>query len=373
MDPPRATTDPMADPTSPYYVHPINGPSFVSITQVLIGSNYHSWARSMRRAFGGKMKFDFVDDIIPVPTDTFDPSFHAWTRCNMLVHSWIMRSVSDSIGQSIVFMENAIDVWNDLRERFAQGDLVRISELQQEIYSLKQNNRTVTNFFLNSRFFGKNLKYFNVVKSQILFLDPLPTLNKFFSMVIQHERQTTPIPAPVDEESKVLINTADQRKPPFKKYRQKVCTFYGKLGHTVDTCYRKHGVPPHLQRNSNSNAHNASTENPDNLSPDTPCDPNTQPLPQLTTEQYQTLISLLQNSNVNKQPSASNQVRTFHSAANTVQFTNSHCLIHEPQLLKMIGSAEYIEGLYHRNLSNMKLANAIGVPTANAICRYREN
>jgi hypothetical protein len=33
-------------------------------------------------------------------------------------------------------MENAVDVWNDLKERFAQGDLVRVSEIQQEIYAL---------------------------------------------------------------------------------------------------------------------------------------------------------------------------------------------------------------------------------------------
>ncbi|MCI92324.1 flavonol sulfotransferase-like protein, partial [Trifolium medium] len=44
-------------------------------------------------------------------------------------------------------MENAIDVWNDLKERFSQADLVRIAELQQEIHALKQDSRTVTEFY----------------------------------------------------------------------------------------------------------------------------------------------------------------------------------------------------------------------------------
>ncbi|MCI84553.1 flavonol sulfotransferase-like protein, partial [Trifolium medium] len=44
-------------------------------------------------------------------------------------------------------MENAIDVWNDLKERFSQGDLIRIAELQQEIYYLRQDPRSVTEFF----------------------------------------------------------------------------------------------------------------------------------------------------------------------------------------------------------------------------------
>jgi hypothetical protein len=49
--------------------------------------------RSMRRALGGKIKYDFVDGSIQVPTDPFDPSIRAWTCCNMFVHSWIMNSM----------------------------------------------------------------------------------------------------------------------------------------------------------------------------------------------------------------------------------------------------------------------------------------
>jgi hypothetical protein len=92
----------------------------------------------MRRALGAKLKFDFLDGTIPMPADSFDPSFRAWNRCNMLIHSWIMNSVDPAIAQSIVFMENASDVWLDLKERFSRGDLVRVSELQQEIYALTQ-------------------------------------------------------------------------------------------------------------------------------------------------------------------------------------------------------------------------------------------
>jgi hypothetical protein len=249
----------------------------------------------MRRALGGKMKYDFVDGSIPVPTDQFDPSFRAWTRCNMLVHSWIMNSVTESIGQSIVFIENAIDVWNDLKERFSLGDLVRVSELQQEIYALKQEHRTVTEFFSDLKILWEelelympiptctchvscsceamrtarsnhNLLYvirfltglneeFSVVKSQILQLDPLPSLNKIFSMVIQHECQIVP-PVSVNDDSKVLVI--------------------------------QYGVPPHLQKkSSNYAAHNVNAE-------------NSAP-PALTHEQYNTLVSLLQAFSIGKQ------------------------------------------------------------------------
>jgi hypothetical protein len=101
----------------------------------------------MKRALGAKMKLDFIDGTLPVLVDAFDPSFRAWNRCNQLVSSWILNSVSESIAQSVVFLKNAIDIWNDLRERFSQGDLIRISELQQEIYSLRQDHRSVSEFY----------------------------------------------------------------------------------------------------------------------------------------------------------------------------------------------------------------------------------
>lgn len=91
-----------------------------TVTPLLTHSNYHIWARSMRRALGSKNKYKFVDGSIEVP-NIADPSYIAWERCNLLVHSWVMNSVSDSIAQSIVFLENAIVVWRDLKDRFSQG------------------------------------------------------------------------------------------------------------------------------------------------------------------------------------------------------------------------------------------------------------
>ncbi|CAJ2633614.1 unnamed protein product [Trifolium pratense] len=138
--------DPSNNPGDVYYVHPSDGPTTVVVKPVLNHSNYQAWARSMKRALGGKNKLDFVDGTIEVPGE-FEPNFKAWNRCNMLIHSWIMNSVDESIAQSIVFLDNAIDVWNELKERFSQGDYIRISELQCEIYSMKQDSRSVSEFF----------------------------------------------------------------------------------------------------------------------------------------------------------------------------------------------------------------------------------
>lgn len=55
-------------------------------------------------------------------------------------------------------MKNAIDVWNDLEEHFAQEALVCILELQQEIYALKQDNRSVTELFTHLKILWEKLE-----------------------------------------------------------------------------------------------------------------------------------------------------------------------------------------------------------------------
>jgi hypothetical protein len=97
----------------PYYVHPSENSSTVTVTPQLTGENYHSWSMKMRRALAMKNKFKFVDGSIPIPEED-DLLYAAWERCNNLVHTWIINSISPSIAQSVVFIENAVDMWNDL-------------------------------------------------------------------------------------------------------------------------------------------------------------------------------------------------------------------------------------------------------------------
>jgi len=64
-----------------------------------------------------KNKSKFIDGLIEIPKED-DLNFPAWERCNNLVHSWIVNSTTPLVAESIVFNENAIDVWNDLKDRY---------------------------------------------------------------------------------------------------------------------------------------------------------------------------------------------------------------------------------------------------------------
>ncbi|KAF1894180.1 hypothetical protein Lal_00004102 [Lupinus albus] len=87
-----------------------------------------------------KNKLQFIDGSLP-KLDKTEPLFLAWDRCNTLVLSWINHSIDQAIIQSVLWYESVVQVWEDLKERYYQGDVYCISDLQEQIYGAKQGNR----------------------------------------------------------------------------------------------------------------------------------------------------------------------------------------------------------------------------------------
>lgn len=167
---------------------------------------------------------------------------------------------------------------------------------------------------------------FAAVKSQILLMDPLPTMNKIFSMVIQHERQLQ-LPIPHDE-AQTLINVADSKRFGARnnafKHGVRICTFCGKTNHTVENCFKKHGVPPHMQKQFQTSANNVATDGNNDGSSSHSFDIQSDNSP-MTQGQFSALMDLLQKSSLgqsSRHASSSNQVIVGHpSTGNTY-----HCM-----------------------------------------------
>jgi hypothetical protein len=95
------------------------------------------------------------------------------------------------------------------------------------------------------------------VASQFLFMEPMPLINKVFSMVKQQERKMQyEISPSVNDESGILVSTIDGSKLYGRgkgdgsqgRDNSRVYTYNGKVGNTTETCYKKNGHPPHLGR-----------------------------------------------------------------------------------------------------------------------------
>nr|KYP43110.1 Retrovirus-related Pol polyprotein from transposon TNT 1-94 [Cajanus cajan] len=221
----------------------------------------------MLLVLGTKNKLAFVDGSLARPV-TAGVDQTAWDRCNKLVISWIVQSLDTSLIPSVIWMPTASQIWNDLKKRYYQGDAFRISELLEEIYSLKQGNMSITHYFttlqglwqeldhfcpipsctcFTTRFLkGLNEQYSNV-RSQVMLMDPLPSVQKVFSMILQQEREFHGT-----NDNQVLAVTSNNERNNYKgsktfkrnkDYNTKVCSHCGRIGHLVDSCYKKHGPP----------------------------------------------------------------------------------------------------------------------------------
>jgi hypothetical protein len=109
---------------------------------------------------------------------------------------------------------------------------------------------------------------FSAVRAQILLMDPLPSINKVFSLIIQEEKQREICVNPISHDTSSAMMTKSflpkhsttthhepavymskpsprpkSFKQPYKKDRP-MCSHCGVAGHTVEKCYRVHGFPP---------------------------------------------------------------------------------------------------------------------------------
>lgn len=75
----------------------------------------------MTIALSVKNKFSFVDGSIVRPKGNTEP-LNSWIRNNNIVISWILNFVSKEISASVLYSESAQEIWDDLKERFQQGN-----------------------------------------------------------------------------------------------------------------------------------------------------------------------------------------------------------------------------------------------------------
>uniref|UniRef100_A0A2N9I1Q0 Retrotransposon Copia-like N-terminal domain-containing protein n=1 Tax=Fagus sylvatica TaxID=28930 RepID=A0A2N9I1Q0_FAGSY len=167
------------DPTSNYYLHHGDSPGAILVSQPLLGDNYHTWSRSMVMALTAKNKVGFMNEVIVQPQDESLLVYNAWVRCNTMVISWLLNSLSKEIALSVIYANTAQEIWEDLKERFIPdcscGALKILLDNKRHEY--------VMQFLM-----GLN-DSFSYVRAQILMTEPLPSITKAFPLVVQEERQ----------------------------------------------------------------------------------------------------------------------------------------------------------------------------------------
>ncbi|XP_075645486.1 uncharacterized protein LOC142616544 [Castanea sativa] len=269
------------DISNPLFLHHAESPGAMLVSEPLIGENYHAWVRSIRKALVAENKFGFVNGSITLSSPLIKTleAVDAWIRYDNMVGSWLMKAVSPQIRVSITYRDTALEIWNDLRDTHSQGNGLRVFQLQKDIASMCQGPtptcscgkctcnlpQKLEDICLQEsvmQFLMWLNKSYSQIKGQILLMEPLPTINKVYSLLIQEERQrSVGLGNYVHIESTTLavkgsnVNS-NPNFPGFfgnfgasggknSKGRDKpICTHYGKLGHVMEKCFKLHGFPP---------------------------------------------------------------------------------------------------------------------------------
>ena len=137
--PPTAPVAGFMDDSNPCLLSNENNPGLSLVTQAFNGENYQTWSRSMTMALIAKNKASFVNGNIK-PMKPSSPQYSSWKRCDTMVLSWIINSLSKEISASVIYLDTTFEVWQDLKERFTQSNGPRVYQLQKAIASLNQEN-----------------------------------------------------------------------------------------------------------------------------------------------------------------------------------------------------------------------------------------
>ncbi|KAL0395265.1 UNVERIFIED_CONTAM: Retrovirus-related Pol polyprotein from transposon RE1 [Sesamum latifolium] len=168
----------------------------VMISAPFNGSNWLTWSRSVRIALEGKDKLGYIDGSYMRPHDG-SVDLKQWRITDSLVRTWILSTMVKEIVNAFLYVPSARALWLELEaSNKSKMEEIEENQLMQFLMGLSEP--------------------YDSIRSQILVLDPLPSVNKAYSMVLRVERQR-----------KVNLEYAD----------------IGENNAMNDSCFKLHGTP----------------------------------------------------------------------------------------------------------------------------------
>nr|XP_016511380.1 PREDICTED: uncharacterized protein LOC107828556 [Nicotiana tabacum] len=226
--------------------------------------------------------------------------YRQWVRCDDMVTSQILNSLSKDIADSIEYANDAIELWIELKDYYEQTNAARLYQIQKEINDLTQGALDITNYYTKMKKLWEELsnmsmkaqcncqyncgakeklykaeqdrhliqflmginEMYTVVRGSILMIH-LPSLAQAFSLLIYDEKQREMRPSNqlvfestslhMNAQGNTISNT--QGNANFRtNYRANIqsiggrtsrsfCDYCKITGHTRDRCYKLHDYP----------------------------------------------------------------------------------------------------------------------------------
>nr|XP_009603044.1 uncharacterized protein LOC104098093 [Nicotiana tomentosiformis] len=242
------------DPSHPFYIHPSNNPGSQLVSVPFSGCAFMLWRNSMLTSLSAKNKLSLLDGRVNQPTPD-SPYYPCWERCNDMVKAWITNSVSREIVVSVMEISCTTQVSSDIAYYFTKMRSLW-DELNSSYVGPTCSCGALPKFIEDQQLFqllNSLNEFYTTVKSAIILMNPLPPINKAYSLLQQDESQREAHSATLnfsgDATSFLVspgtptINRNFSQKVNFEARKTTSNVSCKKPGHTVDKCYRLHGFP----------------------------------------------------------------------------------------------------------------------------------
>ncbi|GJX15623.1 ribonuclease H-like domain-containing protein [Tanacetum coccineum] len=279
------------DASNPLHLHAndSNGTPLVSIKLTGV-ENYRIWASAIKLGLQTKNKMGFITGSV-LKSDYVASNLLSdqWDRCNAVVLSWILGSLSQDVYLGHVFSDNAALVWKELQETYDRIDGSIVFTLLQKINSFKQGGLPVSEYYhkLNSLWrefdiltklpdcvcearaelidHGKLMRLmqflmglddvYQPIRSSLLTREILPEVRDAFLIIAREESHRG-----------ISSSSVKTEKPQASvgNYNNLLCKNCGLKGHTVERCFEIIGYPPGFKRNPNLKVSNNFNNNKNN-------------------------------------------------------------------------------------------------------------
>jgi hypothetical protein len=273
----------------------------VLVYKPLDGDNYSTWCKAITISSNAKSKLGFIDGTTTMPSATAKPEdYVAWKKCNDMILSWILNSLTPELADSVIFSTTAQEVWEDLRDRFSHSNAPRIFQIERDIACLAQEQMTVAAYYTRLKKLWDELGSYNdtvcscgadhkrrklmqflmglnesysAIRGQILLMNPLPDVAKAYSSIIQEEKQESLGAArETTENSAMAVRRAEpvalavrhgsgsssSRSNSFTR-KPLHCSYCDRDHHVRETCWKLNGYPPEHPKHASNKSNQGSS------------------------------------------------------------------------------------------------------------------
>ncbi|XP_070057351.1 uncharacterized protein LOC142167174 [Nicotiana tabacum] len=141
-------------------MHPSENGGTMLVPVAFDGTGYKSWRRGVLRALSLKNKVGFITGNVKKP-NVGHATFDQWERCDDMVTSWILNSLSKDLADSLQYIRDAKELWQELEDRYDQTNGAKLYQLHKEISDLSQGTFNITGYYTKMKKFWKELNTLN--------------------------------------------------------------------------------------------------------------------------------------------------------------------------------------------------------------------